>query len=66
MNRLSYLLAAALVTLASFSAAVEPPAEPDIGELTESGEHRSPEVIENYTPDEAIAEDNAIALPSDI
>ena len=66
MNSLTVSLGALALLLATYSTAVEPPTEPKTGEPTTTKEDELPAIIESYTPDEAISEDNAIPLPSDI
>ncbi|MDC0403651.1 hypothetical protein OAM26_01270 [Porticoccaceae bacterium] len=66
MNKQTLLISVFMLLVSAYSASVEPEQEPDISQPPTAIEGEPATVIEGYTPDEAISEDNAIALPSDI
>ena len=66
MSKQTLLISAFMLLVSAYGAGVEPVQEPDINQPPMAIEDEPVTVIEGYTPDEAISEDNAIALPSDI
>lgn len=56
--------------LSGHAATLEPPTTPASADQSAPPNDREaatePTIIDSYTPDEAISEDNAIALPADI